>query len=315
MVRLIDQLVKKGLMKRFEFDGLPMVMLTDQAWQQFDLFSACDADLERRYRDLLGNENGRRLTRGMNRASDTLRSGIPLAIDCLKDDENSTQENRSLQSKIVTMSNPEKERKVEAAYLQKSISYDAYIALFDELVANRQTTGPDQSEAFIHYTALNQQRMHRWEKTLQLLPAVESAIRNIAVPQTWLVLTEAWCGDAAHSIPILHALAALNPLITLRFVFRDENPELMDRYLTNGVSRSIPKLIALDTATREELFTWGPRPAPLQAIFMKMREEGVAYAAIKEELQRWYNKDRSVTIQQEMAALAAASHPGMEKIA
>lgn len=200
---------------------------------------------------------------------------------------------------------------VETAYLQKAISYEAYIALIDELVIKGQTTGPDQSEAFVHYTALNQQRMHRWEKTIQLLPSVESAIRGITVPQTWLVLTEAWCGDAAHSIPVLHVLATLNPLITLCFVFRDENPELMDRYLTNGVSRSIPKLIALDTATREELFTWGPRPAPLQAIFMKMREDGLEYHLIKEELQRWYNKDKSLTIQQEMSALAAATNTKM----
>jgi len=200
---------------------------------------------------------------------------------------------------------------VEAAYLQKAISYEAYVALIDQLVINGQTTGPDQSEAFIHYTALNQQRMHRWEKTIQLLPSVESALRGITLPQTWLVLTEAWCGDAAHSIPVLHALAALNPLITIRFIFRDENLELMDRYLTNGVSRSIPKLIALDTATHEELFTWGPRPAPLQAIFLKMREDGMAYAVIKEELQRWYNKDKSVTIQQEMVALAAANRADM----
>jgi hypothetical protein len=200
---------------------------------------------------------------------------------------------------------------VEAAYLQKAISYEAYTALIDELVIKGQTTGPDQSEAFVHYTALNQQRMHRWEKTIQLLPSVESAIRGITVPQTWLVLTEAWCGDAAHSIPVLHVLAVLNPLITLCFVFRDENPELMDRYLTNGVSRSIPKLIAMDTATREELFTWGPRPAPLQAIFMKMREDGMEYHLIKEELQRWYNKDKSLTIQQEMSALAAATNTKM----
>jgi hypothetical protein len=209
------------------------------------------------------------------------------------------------------MSTSEQSRTIAAAYLQKALSYEALVALIDELVIKGQTTGPDQSEAFVHYTALNQQRMHRWEKTIQLLPSVESAIRGITVPQTWLVLTEAWCGDAAHVIPVLHALAALNPLITLGFVFRDENPELMDRYLTNGVSRSIPKLIAVDTVTREELFTWGPRPAPLQAAFLKMRDEGTAYAAIKEELQRWYNKDKTVTIQQEMAALASATNTDM----
>jgi hypothetical protein len=209
------------------------------------------------------------------------------------------------------MPTPEQSPTVEATYLQKAISYEALVALIDDLVIKGQTTGADQSEAFVHYTALNQQRMHRWKKTIQLLPSVENAIRAVTLPQTWLVLTEAWCGDAAHIIPVLHALATLNPLITLGFVFRDENPELMDRYLTNGVSRSIPKLIAVDTVTREELFTWGPRPAPLQTTFLKMRDDGMAYAAIKEELQRWYNKDKAVTIQQEMAELASATSTDM----
>jgi len=311
MVRLVNQLIKKGLMERFEFDGIRMLMLTQRAWDQFDLFSKCEADFGRRSGELLGSERALRLTRDMNSATDTLRSGIPTPGNCLVRDENSDEENRSLTGKIVAMSTPEQRRIIEPAYLQKAISYEAYTALIDELVVKGQTTGPDQSEAYIHYTALNQQRMHRWEKTIQVVPSVESAIRGITVPQTWLVLTEAWCGDAAHVIPVLHALAVLNPLVTLCFVFRDENPELMDRYLTNGVTRSIPKLIALDPATREELFTWGPRPAPLQAMFLKMREEGIAYAAIKEELQRWYNKDKSLTIQQEMAALAAATHTDM----
>lgn len=209
------------------------------------------------------------------------------------------------------MDNPNETRKVDAVYLQKAISYEAYTALIEELVAGGQTTGPDQSEGMVHYTVLNQQRMRRWDKTIQLLPEAVTAMRSVTVPQTWLVLTEAWCGDAAHTIPVLHALAALNPLITLGILFRDENPVLMDQHLTNGVSRSIPKLIALDTATHEELFTWGSRPAPLQAIFTQLREKGTPYHEIKEELQRWYNKDKSISTQQEMAALVAASSSDM----
>lgn len=203
------------------------------------------------------------------------------------------------------MDTPNTGRTIEAVYLQKAISYEAYTALIDDLVSKGQTSGPDQSAAMVHYTQLNQQRMHRWEKTIQLLPSAEAAIRSITLPQTWLVLTEAWCGDAAHIIPIMHALAALNPLITLRFLFRDENPELMDRYLTDGVSRSIPKLIGLDTATLEELFTWGPRPATLQALFMQLRQNGTAFPEIKEELQRWYNKDKTVAVQEELSLLVA----------
>ncbi len=193
------------------------------------------------------------------------------------------------------------------AYIEKSLTYVAYGKLIADLLSQGRTTGPDQSEAFIHYTLLNQQRMHRLDKTMLLLPSVQTAIRSVTVGQTWLVLTEAWCGDAAQSIPVMNAMTVLNPTISLRLILRDENPELMDRYLTNGVARSIPKLIGLDTATMEELFTWGPRPAVLQERFYKMKAEGVEYHLIKEELQRWYNKDRTISIQEELAALASGS--------
>jgi hypothetical protein len=196
------------------------------------------------------------------------------------------------------------------AYIGRSLTYTAYEQLIAGLLSQGRTTGPDQSEALTHYTMLNQQRMHRLDKTTLLLPSVQTAIRSITIGQTWLVLTEAWCGDAAQSIPVMNAMALLNPAISLRLVLRDEHPELMDRYLTNGVARSIPKLIALDTLAMEELFTWGPRPVALQELFYKMRADGVEYHHIKEELQRWYNRDRTISIQEELAALASGSSSG-----
>jgi hypothetical protein len=203
------------------------------------------------------------------------------------------------------MDMPETERKVESSYLQKSITYEAYKQLVADLVAAGKATGPQQSEALTHYSQLNVQRMHRVEKTIQILSEVREQMLRVSRPQTWLVLTEGWCGDASQSLPVMKALADLNPLIQVRTLLRDENPELMDRYLTNGVSRSIPRLIAVDPANGTELFTWGPRPKVLQEAFYGMRSKGLPYDMIKEELQRWYNTVKTVTIQQELAALAA----------
>jgi hypothetical protein len=205
------------------------------------------------------------------------------------------------------MDTPIASRKIEPVYLEKAITYQAYITLIADLLAQDRTTGPDQSAAMVHYTQLNQQRMHRLDKVIELLPEAATLIRSITLPQTWLVLTEGWCGDAAQSVPVMHALAALNPLIGIMFLLRDENPALMDRYLTGGVSRSIPKLIAFDPATGMELFNWGPRPAPLQVSFLGMRSEGLPFAVIKEEIQRWYNGDKTITIQRELSALASGT--------
>jgi hypothetical protein len=196
---------------------------------------------------------------------------------------------------------------METSYIQKSISYEAFKQLVSRLLAEGKATGPQQSEALVHYSHLNLQRMHRVEKTLELLPEAKEALSGISRPQIWLVLTEGWCGDAAHTLPVMQALADLNPQIRLGILLRDENIELMDRYLTNGTSRSIPKLIAVDKTTGAELFTWGPRPTALQEAFYGMRSEGLPYDMIKEELQRWYNKDRTLTTQREIAALAVGN--------
>jgi hypothetical protein len=202
------------------------------------------------------------------------------------------------------MDMPGTERKVALSYLQRSITYEAYKQLVEDLLAAGKSTGPQQSEALTHYSQLNVQRMHRVEKTIQILPEVREQMLRVSRSQTWLVLTEGWCGDASQSLPVMKALADLNTTIGMRILLRDENLALMDQYLTNGISRSIPRLIAVDPATGTELFTWGPRPTALQETFYGMRSEGLPYDVIKEELQRWYNKDKTVAIQRELAALA-----------
>jgi len=94
----------------------------------------------------------------------------------------------------------------------------------------------------------------------------------------------------------------LNSNIELKFLLRDENPELMDQYLTNGKSRSIPKLIAVDE-NNEELFNWGPRPKILQEMFYHMKANAITNDTIKEEMHRWYAKDKTVTTQKEILEL------------
>ena len=104
-----------------------------------------------------------------------------------------------------------------------------------------------------------------------------------------LVLTEDWCGDAANTVPVLVALADKVPGLHLRILPRDQYPELMNRYLTNG-SRSIPIVIGLAQDFRE-LGHWGPRPAELQAWVMANKDtmpKDRRYA----EARRWYARDK-----------------------
>jgi len=187
-------------------------------------------------------------------------------------------------------------------YLDRSITFLQYINLIDRLVAEGKTTGPNQSEKMAEYTRLNRQRMHRLGKTIEIDPEVRAVVGRVNRPMIWLIITEAWCGDAAQNIPVIEKLAAENQGIETRYVLRDENLKLMDRFLTNG-ARAIPKLIALDVRTFEILGTWGSRPAAAQVLHRTRLAEGIEKAVVKEELQRWYNADKGVSLQQEFVAL------------
>lgn len=199
-------------------------------------------------------------------------------------------------------------RLIDKKYASKAIDYDAYKNLVAALLAENKVTGTVQSESLLAYTRLNMYRMHRVEKTFQVLPDVKAIIESISTPQTWLVLTEGWCGDAAQIVPALNAMAVLNKNIQLSFILRDENLELMDQYLTNGVSRSIPKLVVYDTNNNKELFNWGPRPAEIQKRFYEMKEKGLPYDEIKEAVHFWYAKDRTYSTQKEISSLLTGIH-------
>lgn len=193
--------------------------------------------------------------------------------------------------------------------LDNSISYAEYMRLMQKLVLNKFTTGDVVSEANINYTMLNERRMKRWDKKLEISEANKNKIMKFSSEITWLVITESWCGDAAHLLPVMNKVAELNPKINLKIVLRDDNDSLMNKFLTNG-NKSIPKLIMLDEETIEVLDIYGPRPS----IATKMvedykKEHGALTSEFKEDLQRWYNKDKGKTAIEDLTELLCKVEP------
>jgi hypothetical protein len=182
------------------------------------------------------------------------------------------------------------------------MDYATYQQLIEKLQAEGKTTGLDQSAEHVEYTKLNFQRMARIEKTAVLGAEILSALNGLKGRYTWLVITESWCGDAAQNLPLFYLISKACPAITLKLVLRDENPELMNNYLTNG-SRSIPKLICVESESLKELFTWGPRPAVLQTMVLELIAQHVPKPERGVITQKWYNQDKTQSLQAELMGL------------
>lgn len=186
-------------------------------------------------------------------------------------------------------------------YEVKGLTYNVYLDLIKDLLTENRTTGPEQTEELVHYTKLNVQRMERIYKTAQILPELEQKIKAINAPQIWVAISEAWCGDAAQNIPLFQRLAELNAHITFKIVLRDENPELMERYLTNG-AKAIPIVFALSNG--KQIWKWGPRPVAAQdlVIEFKKKQQGTV-EDMKTQLHTWYAHNKTIDQQHELLKL------------
>lgn len=185
--------------------------------------------------------------------------------------------------------------------LKNSFSYPQYLDLLEVLVRDGRTTG-ELTRDRVNFTALNLKRIERLNKTIKLSPDQKEFFQNLRTRQTWLVFLESWCADGAQTIPVLNKIAEVSANIDLKIILRDEHPELMNNFLTNG-TRSIPKLIILDKDL-EVMETWGPRSnTATQMVSDYKKEYGKIDADFKAKLQVWYNKDRGISIINELIDL------------
>lgn len=183
------------------------------------------------------------------------------------------------------------------------MNYEEYIALVAEITSSEQPAAPYDQEEYISYTKLNESRMKRWTKNMVLREDLVQVLENITTKQHWIIITEPWCGDAAHLVPFLVRFAELSPAITYELQLRDTERFLIDQYLTNG-GKAIPKLISRGE-DGNDVFVWGPRPANAQLMMDELKAKDTVFEEIKIELQNWYNKDKGAEVQEELFAILA----------
>jgi thioredoxin-like negative regulator of GroEL len=161
----------------------------------------------------------------------------------------------------------------------------------------------DNALTFDAFLAASTKHKGLWEGLYHIarIPSWAAAAVPAGARRKLLVIAEDWCGDASSTVPVLARLAAEVPGLELRIILRDQNPSVMDHYLTNG-SRSIPIVVALDDDFNE-LGHWGPRPSHLQAWVMEHRT-AIPKEQLYPQVRQWYARDRGETTLREVLEAA-----------
>lgn len=186
---------------------------------------------------------------------------------------------------------------------KKHFSYEEYVVLTHTLFEQNLTTGSEQSVAKLEATSLNIQRMKRIAKTTEIQGFLQDAISKMGTRLKWFVISEAWCGDSAQIVPILQKIVDFSGgKIEMKIILRDENPEIMNQYLTNG-NKSIPKVVMFDDET--EVAVWGARPQFIQhsAMLFKKEHPDATHDDFLKNLHLLYTKDKGLSVQEEFCSL------------
>jgi hypothetical protein len=139
---------------------------------------------------------------------------------------------------------------IDRARFDKGLTYDAYK---EQMTRNR-----DRVEE-------NERRVDLSKDDLAAFRALPRAVKVV-------VLAEDWCGDVVANLPVLGRLAKDSGKLDVRIFLRDQNDDIMQRYLNKGQFKSIPVFVFFDEEFRE-LGHWIERPASVTEIRAKRRKE------------------------------------------
>ena len=127
-------------------------------------------------------------------------------------------------------------------------------------------------DAFKAQMTRNRDRLEENEKRVDLSKEDLAAFRALPRAVRVVVLAEDWCGDVIANLPVLGRLATDSGKLDVRIFLRDQNDDIMQRYLNKGQFKSIPVFVFFDDDFRE-LGHWIERPASVTEVRAKRRKE------------------------------------------
>ena len=120
-------------------------------------------------------------------------------------------------------------------------------------------------------------KMEALRQALVLEPQVAGFLGALPRPVHVVAIAEDWCGDVVRHVPVLQRLAEAAPALAVRYISREQHPEVFVRFLTNG-GEAIPKFIFLSDRF-VECGSWGPMPEACRELISRGKACGDVGAA------------------------------------
>ena len=141
-------------------------------------------------------------------------------------------------------------------------------------------------QQYLDQMGTNKEKFVQFLQEVKIRPEDREALKKLGGKKlNVLVITEDWCGDALYNLPVLAKLVEGLPHVEMRVFLRDQNPDLMDQYLNQGMYRSIPVFGFFDEKMKEVSRFIERPPKVTEVIEQKMLE--VRRALRTERLEEW----------------------------
>jgi len=125
----------------------------------------------------------------------------------------------------------------------------------------------------------NADKMRARHAAVDLTAQAKGFLAALTRPVFIVAIAEDWCGDVIRHVPVLRRIEEAAPRLSVRFISREQHPNVFVRFLTNG-GEAIPKFIFLSDKF-VECGNWGPMPAACREWIARGKASGDVGAARK----------------------------------
>lgn len=179
-------------------------------------------------------------------------------------------------------------------YWEKGISFESHI----DNIQSKIECKANKEDSNLQKYLTSIERAENILKNYKPHPEQEEKYSTRDLNKKILIIAEDWCGDCSQSIPVIKQF--FGDKIPLKILYRDENPDLMKSFLTNG-NEAVPIVIFLDE-NYNVTSHWGPRTNHGLQLLAKFKNDPENYPReiFLKDLHLYYDENKGFDIVEEI---------------